>query len=112
MILIGQQERVLIVGPTEAHHCLRCQTETEFAPQLCYKMARIDLLFGFTYQRRYELACTRCEHGWVLDTETMDQQLGGVPIPWQHRFGLPLMLVGVAGLAALGWLWRHGYIGR
>ena len=40
-------------------------------------MARIDLLFGFTYQRRYELACTRCEHGWVLDTETMDQQLGG-----------------------------------
>ncbi len=52
MILIGQQERVLIVGPTEAHHCLRCQTETEFAPQLRYKMARIDLLFGFTYQRR------------------------------------------------------------
>ena len=50
MILIGQQERVLIVGPTEAHHCLRCQTETEFAPQLRYKMARIDLLFGFTYQ--------------------------------------------------------------
>lgn len=65
MILIGQQERVLIVGPTEAHHCLRCQTETEFAPQLRYKMARIDLLFGFTYQRRYELACTRCEHGWI-----------------------------------------------
>jgi hypothetical protein len=34
------------------------RTETEFAPQLRYKMARIDLLFGFTYQRRYELACT------------------------------------------------------
>ena len=112
MILIGQQERVVVVGPTEAHHCLRCQAETEFAPRLRYRMARIDLLFGFTYQRRYELACTRCEHGWVLDTETMDQQLGGVPIPWRHRFGLPLMLVVVAGLAALGWLWRHGYIGR
>ncbi|PZP87971.1 MAG: hypothetical protein DI592_02595, partial [Stenotrophomonas maltophilia] len=25
--------------------------------------------------------------------------------------GLPLMLVVVAGLAALGWLWRHGFIG-
>ncbi len=46
MILIGQQERVMVVGPTEAHHCLRCQTETEFAPQLRYKMARIDLLFA------------------------------------------------------------------
>ena len=103
MILIGQQERVVVVGPTEAHHCLRCQAETEFAPRLRYRMARIDLLFGFTYQRRYELACTRCEHGWVLDT--------GVPIPWRHRFGLPLMLVGVAGLAALGWLWRHGFLG-
>ncbi|EEI27182.1 hypothetical protein, partial [Corynebacterium glucuronolyticum] len=61
-----------------------------------------------TYQRRYELACTRCEHGWVLDTDTMDQQLGGVPIPWRHRFGLPLMLVGVAALACAGWMWRHG----
>lgn len=111
MLLIGQQERVLIVGPTEAHHCLRCQTETEFAPQLRYKMARIDLLFGLTYHRRYELACTRCGHGWVLDTDTMDQQLGGVPIPWRHRFGLPLMLVVVAGLAALGWLWRHRFLG-
>jgi hypothetical protein len=47
----------------------------------------------------------------VLDTDTMDQQLGGVPIPWRHRFGLPLMLVVVAGLAALGWLWRHGFLG-
>ncbi|WP_329766307.1 hypothetical protein [Stenotrophomonas geniculata] len=111
MILIGQQERVLIVGPTETHHCLRCQTESEFAPQLRYKMARIDLLFGLTYHRRYELACSWCGHGWVLDTDTMDQQLGGVPIPWRHRFGLPLMLVVVAGLAALGWLCRHGFLG-
>ena len=47
----------------------------------------------------------------MLDTETMDQQLGGVPIPWRHRFGLPLMLVGVAALAVAGWMWRHGYIG-
>ncbi|ACF53116.1 hypothetical protein [Stenotrophomonas maltophilia] len=111
MILIGQHERVVTVGPTEAHHCLRCQTETEFAPQLRYRMARIDLLFGFTYQRRYELACSRCGYGWVLDTDTMDQQLGGVPIPWRHRFGLPLMLVVVVGLALSGWLWRHGFIG-
>ncbi len=34
MMMIGQQERVVVVGPTEAHHCLRCQTETDFAPQL------------------------------------------------------------------------------
>jgi len=60
MILIGQHERVVTVGPTEAHHCLRCQTETEFAPQLRYKMARIDLLFGLTYQRRYETRSGRC----------------------------------------------------
>ncbi|KAG0733069.1 hypothetical protein G6F24_018961 [Rhizopus arrhizus] len=74
-------------------------------------MARIALLFGFAYQRRYELACTRCEPGWLLDTATLDQQLGGVTNPWRHRFGLPLMLVVVAGLALLVWLWRHGFIG-
>lgn len=110
MLLISQHERGGLVGPTEAHHCLRCQTETDFAPQLRYTMARIDLLFGFTCQRRYERACTRCEHGWVLDTQTMDQQLGGVPIPWRHRFGLPLMLAVVAGVALLGGLWRQGHI--
>ena len=59
MILNGQQERV-VVGPTEPQHCLRCQTETEFAPQLRYKMARIDLLFGLTYHRRYETLSGRC----------------------------------------------------
>ncbi len=110
MILIGQQERVLIVGPTETHHCLRCQTESEFAPQLRYKMARIDLLFGLTYHRRYELACTRCGHGWVLDTDTMDQQLGGAdPVAAPLR---PATDAGGGGRSGcVGWLWRHGFLG-
>lgn len=34
MMMIGQQERV-VVGPTEAHHCVRCQTETGFAELAC-----------------------------------------------------------------------------
>ena len=83
----------------------------DFEPQFANKYGRFDLLFGFVYQRRYELACTGCEHGWVLDTESMDQQLGGVPIPFRHRFGLPVMLVIVAGLAVAGWMWRQGHGG-
>jgi hypothetical protein len=81
------------------------------SPRSCATRWRASTCFGFVYQRRYELACTGCEHGWVLDTESMDQQLGGVPIPWRHRFGLPVMLVVVAGLAVAGWMWRQGHGG-
>ena len=99
LLMIGQGERLVDVGPLEQHHCPGCDAVTDFEPQLTYKFGQFDLLFGFVYGKRYQLACQECNHGWRLDTVTMERSLGKVPIPFHLRFGF-LVLIGLA--AALG----------
>lgn len=103
MFMIGQGERVLVVGPPEPRHCPRCDEVTGFEPQLRYKFAEFDLLFGMVYAKRYQLACPQCQHGWVLDTRTMERTLGGVPIPFRLRFGLAIGLALAAAIAVAAW---------
>jgi len=97
MFMVGQGERLVSVGPVEEHHCPRCDDVTEFQPQLTYKFGQFDLLFGFVYGKRYQLACQQCNHGWLLDTRTIEQTLGNVPIPFHLRFGF-LILIGLAAI--------------
>jgi len=99
MFMIGQGEQVVSVGPPEPHHCPRCDEVREFEPQFTYKYGRFDLLFGFVYGRRYQLACPVCQHGWVLDTKEAERLYGRPDIPLRLRYGL-VFLLGV--FAALG----------
>ncbi len=99
MFLIGQGERIVTVGPAEVRHCPRCDSEQAFVPQLRYSYGSFDVLFGFVYDKRYQLACPQCNHGWRLDTREMERQLGGVPIPARLRYGLWWLVGGIALLA-------------
>jgi len=105
MFMIGSGERVVTIGPAEMHHCPRCEEEKEFFPQLKYSYGEFDLLFGFTYGKRYQLACSECQHGWLLDKATVEKGLARVPIPFHLRYGL---LVAFACAAALVWA-AHAY---
>ncbi|KAF1685931.1 hypothetical protein B1992_10470 [Pseudoxanthomonas broegbernensis] len=106
MFLVGRGERIVPVGPPEPQHCPRCGEVTDFQPRLRYQYGSFDMLFGFTYGKRYELACPQCGHGWRLDTRTMERSLGRVPIPFRLRFGL-LVLAGLMALLAAAWAFRH-----
>lgn len=105
MFMIGRGERVVQVGPAETHHCPRCEEDKDFIPQLRYSYGQFDLLFGFVYDKRYQLACSQCQHGWKLETNVMEQALGRVPIPFHLRYGL---FVAIACAAALVWA-AHAY---
>lgn len=106
MVYIGQGERTVPIGPAEDRHCPRCEQTTSFQPQLRYKFGQFDLLFGFAYGKRYQLACLQCNHGWVLDTREAERGLDKVPIPLHLRYGF-LVLVAVAALGASVYLARH-----
>ena len=108
MFMIGQGERVVVVGPVEPTHCPRCDEVTDFEPQLKYKFAEFDLLFGMVYAKRYQLACPQCQHGWLLDTQQMERKLGGVPIPFRLRYGLAIGALLAAGIAFAAWRFNHG----
>lgn len=103
MFLIGQGERVIAVGPVEPKHCPRCDEVTEFEPQLKYRFAEFDVLFGMVYAKRYQLACPQCQHGWLLDSREMERTLGGVPIPFRLRYGLFIGLALAAAIAVAAW---------
>ena len=95
MFYIGQGERVVPIGPVEEKHCPRCDSVTNFQPQLKYKFGQFDLLFGFTYGKRYQLACEQCNHGWLLDTKETERSLDKIPIPFHLRYGF-LVLIALA----------------
>ncbi|WP_312370928.1 hypothetical protein [Stenotrophomonas sp.] len=100
MFLVGQGQRVVAIGPTEQRHCPKCGAQTAFEPQLSYKFGQLDLLFGFVYDKRYQLACTQCNHGWLLDTRETERSLGRHPIPFRLRHGAWILAVMIAALAA------------
>lgn len=107
MFLIGQGERTVAVGPAEVKHCPRCEEETDFIPQLKYSFGQFDLLFGFVYNKRYQLACAQCHHGWILNTKAVERSLDRIPIPFHLRYGL-LVLIGLAAAVALAaYAYRH-----
>ncbi len=107
MFLIGQGERVVDIGSAEPKHCPGCNETTDFQTRLRYKYGEFDLLFGFVYAKRYELACTRCNHGWILDTRSVEQTLEGNPVPFRLRFGLVALLGSLAALAGAAYAIRH-----
>lgn len=100
MFLIGQGERVVDLGPPEPHDCPRCGERTQFQKQLRYKYGSFDMLFGFAYDKRYQLACLQCNHGWILDTKATERELGEVPIPFHLRRGFFILIVLAVLLAA------------
>ena len=69
-------------------------------PQFAYKYGRFDLLFGFVYGRRYQLACPVCHHGWRLDTREAERLYGRPDIPFRLRYGLVILLGVFAALGA------------
>ena len=100
MFMIGQGERIVAIGPPEPQHCPRCDEITDFQPQLKYKYGRFDLLFGFFYDKQYQLACPKCNHGWLLDKRIMEKRLGKLPIPFFLRYGFLILLDLFATLGA------------
>lgn len=108
MFMIGQGERIVAIGPIESHHCPGCEEVTDFEPQLRYKYAEFDLLFGWAYSRRYQLACLSCNHGWLLNAADVEKDLGHVPIPFRLRYGLPMLGVAIGILAVAAWVWHAG----
>ena len=107
MFMIGQGERVQVIGPPEVEHCPKCEQEREFLPQIRYSYGQFDLLFGFVYQRRYQLACSTCNHGWRLDADAAKQLYGRPALPFHLQYGAWVLVALIALLASAAYWYRH-----
>jgi len=107
MLLIGQGERTQVIGPAEKEHCLRCDEEREFVPQLRYSYGQFNLIFGFIYDRRYLLACPECNHGWFLDRVAAEQLYRKPAIPFHLRYGWIVLIALACLVAAAAYGYRH-----
>ena len=102
MIFFGQGERIVPYGTPEKHECPKCGGERMFQPRLRYKFGHVYALFGWVYNKRYELACLECEHGWVLDKNTEEAKLDQLPIPKHLQYGLMAFLLAMVSIAIIG----------
>jgi hypothetical protein len=102
-----QGEKVQTIGPHELEHCPECEQEREFVPQLKYSYGQFDLLFGFIYNRRYQLACSDANHGWILHAHTARQTYGKPSIPFHLQYGFVVLIGLAATVAAAAYLYRH-----
>ena len=96
MFLIGQGERTIAIGPADEQHCLHCDMTTKFQPQLKYKYGEFNILFGFIYDKRYQLACLQCNHGWIFTAREAEQIYGKPPLPLRMRYGFLILLAFLA----------------
>lgn len=107
MFMIGQGERTVAIGPAEPRDCPRCQQQTDFVPQLKYSYGEFDLLFGFVYNKRYQLACPQCGHGWILDTRQTERDLPRHPLLFRLRYGFLILAGLIAALGLAAYAYRH-----
>ena len=108
MFMIGQGERVQLLGDPEPGECAQCGEERQFQPRLRYSYGQFDALFGFVYNRRYELVCTSCHHGWRLNRQAAEETYGKPRIPFLVQYGVFVLLGLAAALLVGAYLYRHG----
>jgi hypothetical protein len=107
MILFGDGERIVSFDVEDRRFCEKCAQERDFFVRLRYRYGHFYHLFGWVIDKQYQLACPTCTHGWILDSKSAEDSLGGNPIPFRQRSG---WLVGVilAHVVALGVLLQPG----
>ncbi|GAB2524322.1 hypothetical protein [Lysobacter humi (ex Lee et al. 2017)] len=107
MFMIGQGERIQLLGEPEQDECLHCGEAREFQSQLKYSYGQFDALFGFVYNKRYELVCTTCSHGWRLNRRAAEQTYGKPRIPFLVEYGFAVLLGIIASVVVAAYFYRH-----
>jgi hypothetical protein len=103
MILFGDGERIVTFAVEERHHCECCARDVDFTMRLKYRYGHFYHLFGWVIRKQYQLVCPACEHGWMVNTASAEEILGGNPIPFHLRRGwiVGIVLLHLLAVAAL-----------
>ncbi|HZH44906.1 MAG TPA: hypothetical protein VEY50_12565 [Lysobacter sp.] len=109
LIPIGRAGRQLTFDAGEPHHCATCGEARDFQLRLLYEWGSLFYLPVCVTERRYQLVCPVCQHGWVVERRSAEAVLGGDPIPWRHRNGWMILtaialVIGTAIARRQGWL--------
>ena len=107
MFMIGQGVRVQVIGPPQPEHCERCGGPRDFVPRLTYAFGQFDLLFGFVYDKRYELVCPVCNGGWKLDPFAAERTFGKPEIPFHLRYGIWVLAALAVAVGTAAYLYRQ-----
>lgn len=107
MILVGRGARTVGFDILERHPCERCDCEQDFALRLKYQYGHFYHLFGWVFDKQYQLVCPTCSHGWIIDDAIAEDRIGRNVIPFRHKSG---WIVGVIliHLVAIGAVLRLG----
>jgi hypothetical protein len=90
------------VGNTK---CSKCCEVRPFRLFLSYNYMHLYWIFGAVLRRRYLVACSVCNQGFLVDKKDAMQAVPNVspnPIPFMQRWGLAVFAAGIAAIVAIG----------
>ena len=98
MIIFGSGGNTANLGAVNHRHCETCEREREYSLFLQYRYWGLYWIFNFITNKKYWLLCEICNRGWELHSSEVEKHLKASAIPFMHRFGLALLVGGLATL--------------
>jgi hypothetical protein len=103
-IISGRDEASVDVRSEGKQDCPVCKCKRRFVLVLRYEYAHFYWMFGRVTSRRYFVICDACEYGYEVNREEIEAELVRIPIPFLHRYGCLLWILGFIFLLACGLL--------
>lgn len=100
MIVWSRKSHRIALGQSELHYCQTCGQQRRFRLTLIYIEWCLYWIFGIVTSRDYQMLCEMCRDGWKLETHKVEPFLSKPVIPLMQRFGLFVLLGGLAILIA------------
>ena len=75
--------------------------------RMMFMIGQFDLLFGFVYDKRYELVCPVCNGGWKLDPFAAERTFGKPEIPFHLRYGIWVLAALAVAVGTAAYLYRQ-----
>lgn len=80
--------------------CSVCQSVQPAVGKIVYKYAGVMWLFSFVTQREYYKICNRCQNGWLLEKNSIQNSVEKDNIPFMRKYGILFFLAFVVFVMA------------
>jgi hypothetical protein len=105
MIFYGWGKKSVPLVSVGNTSCSKCCEVRPFRLFLSYNYMHLYWIFGAVLRRRYLVACSVCNQGFLVDKKDALQAVPNVspnPIPFMQRWGLVVFVAGIALVVAIG----------
>lgn len=82
--------------------CEVCERDRPFSLVLLYQLLHFYYIFSAVSKKQYLYLCDICQRGWEVDAQKIESLFRKLPIPFMHRYGGIVFVIGIFCTIFLG----------